>query len=174
MKSLSTNSKRIRETMLCLPFGFLFLVGCGTNYQEVLFQLASAAGRTAVDSFVTDIANAIAGSGEVENQVDDEVDNVDDADNDGGSPDSDGGDGGDLDSLVGDVQAGQDIYTANNCGACHCADGTGGCALEAPSIIGDSTQETDAVLRGGDPHPGGKFNFSDQELVDLVAYMASL
>ncbi len=153
--------------LLCLPLGFVALPGCGTNYEDVLFQVASAAGRTAVDLFVTDVVNTVAGVEDVDNSVDeDATDDTDGADNGGGVVD--------LDSLVGDAVAGQDIFTVNNCGACHCADGIGGCALDAPTVIGVATSVTDEVLRGGDPHAGGKFSLSDQELVDLAAFMASL
>ncbi|MBN4058993.1 cytochrome c [bacterium AH-315-J04] len=165
MQNLITKSTSLCVFLSCLPIGFISVSGCGTNFEDVLFQVASAAGRTAVDAFVTDVANAIAGVEDTDDSVTDVAD--DDSDNDdSGSTD--------LDSLVGDLANGEDIFMANNCGACHCVDGIGGCALDAPSVIGVSTQVTDEVLRGSHAHAGGKFNLSDQEIADLIAYIASL
>lgn len=84
-----------------------------------------------------------------------------------GSGTTDGG-------ATGDAGAGETLFTANACGACHCADASGGCALEAPSIQGVSTDLLDSKLRGNDAHTGGKFGLSDQDIADLGAYLASL
>ncbi len=172
MQNLITKSTSLRILLSCLSIGFISVAGCGTNFEDILFQVTSAAGRTAVDAFVTDVANAIAGVEDVDGSGDNGANN--DSDNDNGSTDDNDAGSGDLDSLIGDLANGEDLYTVNNCGACHCADGVGGCALDAPSIVGVSTNVADIVLRGSNPHAGGKFNFSDQEIADLVAYLASL
>lgn len=85
----------------------------------------------------------------------------------GGSADGGG-------STDGDAAAGEDVYTANSCGACHCADASGGCALDAPSLHDASAEMLNSRPRGDGEHTGGKFDLSDQDISDLGAYLASL
>ncbi|NOT02256.1 MAG: hypothetical protein HOP29_16740 [Phycisphaerales bacterium] len=77
--------------------------------------------------------------------------------------------------MTGDVTAGQTLYADNGCTACHCADASGGCLLDAPALIGVGEDELFGFLVGtATAHPGGKFEFDDQDLLDLEAYLASL
>ena len=145
------------------------LPGCGTNFDEVLYQAAGATGRTFLDRLLTDVANTLA-----------------DSFDQGGTPvpgdELDGDDGSDtvppddppFEQLIGDPGAGEDLYASNSCTTCHCADAGGGCALDAPSLVGAATDTLDDLLRGDADHPGGKFNLTNQEIVDLQAYLASL
>ena len=61
-------------TLLALLVG-----GCGTNFDEILYQSLAATGRTAFDIFLTDLANAIA------DRAEDESDDGDDSDGDDGT-----------------------------------------------------------------------------------------
>ncbi|MFQ5495702.1 MAG: c-type cytochrome [Phycisphaerae bacterium] len=140
--------------------------GCGTNFDELLIQAGTAAGRTAVDLLLTDLANSLADLG---NQ------GAPPGDTGGGTP---GGgttppDGGMLDGLVGTAATGASLFVSNGCSGCHCDDATGGCALSAPRIIGEDPAAIDAVLRGSHPHPI-KVDLLDQDIVDLAAFLGSL
>jgi len=81
-----------------------------------------------------------------------------------------GGGGG---SASPDPVAGESFYIDAVCAACHCADATGGCALDAPSLIGASVDTLEAVLVGDAEHPGGKQDASADDLANLEAYLAS-
>ena len=112
--------------------------------------------------------------GSTANDADGDGDQGGDNDGDGdGPPDQGGGTGGGPTGLTGDPAAGQTVFTANNCAACHCADASGGCALSAPPIAGVTAETLDGVLRGDQAHPT-KVELSDQDLGDLQAYLASL
>ena len=78
-----------------------------------------------------------------------------------------------LRDLTGDTAAGATVYTSSSCCGCHCADAVGGCAMSAPSLVGVSLDLLDANLRGSDSHPL-KPTLTDQELVDLQAWLSSL
>ena len=132
---------------LAVPFA-----GCGTNLNEVLFQSGTATGRTLIDLWLTDFENRLA----------DSLDRNGAAAGGGGST-----------GLTGDPAAGQTVFAANNCAACHCADASGGCALSAPPIVGVTAETLDSVLRGDQTHPTN-VELSDQDLADLQAYLASL
>lgn len=141
--------------------------GCGTNFEDILFQSASATGRTFFDLLLTDLANALA-------------DNFDRGDTPGQGDGLDGGgdttpaDGPPLGDLTGSPDSGDGVYASSGCAACHCPEAAGGCALSAPSLVGVGTETLDDRLRGDVAHPGGKFNLTNQEIVDLQAYLASL
>lgn len=75
-------------------------------------------------------------------------------------------------SLTGDATNGKALYGANGCAACHCADAVGGCAANAPALMGVTTQKLDDHLRGSEVHAGGKFTLTDQEISDLQAFLA--
>ena len=85
-----------------------------------------------------------------------------------------GGDTTDDGGATGDAAAGETLFTGNSCAACHCDDATGGCALDAPSLVGISDATLDDVLRGAASHTGGKLEATDQDIADLTAYLASL
>lgn len=236
------------------------IAGCGTNLAEVLSQSASAAGRTLVDLFITDLVNAVADAADEDGALDDGDADGDDGDDGGdGSGDGDdgdgtgdGGDGGAVDgaalfaddcaachgadgasgfapditgqtaddvaagltsgthgaitmtdeqitalaaflggdsggngsdgsgdgsdggSATGDPAAGETFFAGAGCGACHCADASGGCALEAPSLINSDVDTLEAYIVGDAAHPGGKQDASAQDLADLAAYLATL
>lgn len=81
---------------------------------------------------------------------------------------------------IGDAERGAQLYAVADgvgpsCQSCHCPDASGGCRLSAPNIQGRSFALLDARTRDADvSHPGGKFNFTDQDIADLAAYLASL
>lgn len=83
-----------------------------------------------------------------------------------------GGDGGAT--ADGDPASGEQIFGASGCGACHCDDASGGCALDAPSLSGVAFDRLDEKLRGETAHTGGKFDLNDQDLMDLQAFLAGL
>jgi mono/diheme cytochrome c family protein len=87
----------------------------------------------------------------------------------GGGSDGDGGGNGDV---VGDPVAGEAFYNANACGACHCADGSGGCAASAPDIRAVDTNTILETLAGEASHTGGKIaDVTEQEVADLAAFL---
>ena len=82
--------------------------------------------------------------------------------------------GGDDAASGGSVDDGEMIYTDSNCSACHCADASGGCALNAPPVTNADFELLDRFLRGGESHAGGVFSFDDLEMAGLAAYLGSL
>lgn len=161
----------------------LGLSGCGTNVNELLFQTGTAAGRTLLDLLLTDLANTIEdqldnlseATDDGDQDTDDAggVDDNGDGDTDGEINDNGGATGGGLDDLTGDPATGETLYTANGCAVCHCEDAAGDCALSAPAIIDTAAQSLANFLRGDEIHPS-KIDLTDQEIVDLQAYLASL
>jgi mono/diheme cytochrome c family protein len=156
----------------------LGLGGCGTSINEALYQTVSAAGRTTLDIFLTEFANALAQAftptTPPADDGDDGADNGDGA-NGGDVTDGDGdGDGGDVspDELTPDPVAGGAIFADNGCGACHCDDASGGCAAGAPGMVGLSYDALFDTVGGGTMH-FGKPSLTTQQLVDLEAYLAS-
>lgn len=155
------------------------VVGCGTNLDDILYQTGSSVGRTSLDLLLTDFANAIADRFDDQaadaDQDDDDGDDADGDGDDGDGDDADGGDaddgGGDLTDLTGDPVAGEALFAS--CTACHCADAAGGCMPTAPGLIGADADVNDEYLRGDAPHPT-KPDLTDQEIVDLAAFLASL
>ncbi len=153
-------------TGLCVAVGLLSLAGCGTDLDQLLFQTAAATGRTLFDIVLTDIANDLADA--LEREGESGPDSDDGAGNDG---DGDNGSDGDGD---GGGDAGEVFFASNNCAACHCEDAGGGCALDAPPLVGVEADALDDRLRGDADHPGGKFELSDEDLAALQLYLASL
>jgi mono/diheme cytochrome c family protein len=88
-------------------------------------------------------------------------------------PDPDGG-------LKGDGDRGRELFengdgTNARCTTCHCVDASGGCRLGAPNIQGEELLDIDRRTRSSDvPHSGGKFQFNDQDIADIAAYLQSL
>ncbi len=157
---------RIRKLMgvWLIAMSFMSLIGCGA-LGETALQGGEASLLTLVDLLLTDFSNQVADALEAdEGQA---ADDISDGDDD---------DGNDDDGIIVDdpVLNGEMIFTANGCTACHCADAGGGCALDAPALVGISADSLDDRLRGDTPHPGGKFDFDDLEIADLEAYLASL
>jgi mono/diheme cytochrome c family protein len=82
--------------------------------------------------------------------------------------------------LVGDTARGAELFAQGDgvgpaCQSCHCPDASGGCRLSAPNIQGRPYDLIDARTR--DPevsHPGGKFSFTNQDIADIEAFLASL
>jgi len=153
----------------------LGLVGCGSGVNEALYQTASAAGRTALDIFLTELANALADTFDqtATPPADDGDDGTEDGDGNGNG-DVDDGDGEDVSpgELIPDPANGEAVY-AVGCASCHCADGSGGCAMSAPGLVGASFDTLSDDL-GGDSVHFGQGPLSNQELVDLEAYLGSL
>lgn len=135
--------------------------GCGTSFENAAVQAGAAGGRTLIDLWLTELANQLA----------DQLAGDGSADN---GNDNGGMFGGDLTPLVGDPVNGQALWQANPCMSCHCADASGGCQLDAPNIQMVDRFTIDLRTRGPISHPGGKYNFSDQDVVDLEAYIMSL
>ena len=152
------------------------LSGCGTNLEEILFQASAAAGRTVLDSLLTEFLNDLA-TGTGDGGQPPPQDGMNGAGNGDGS-DPSGGDGmaGDVNGagdLTGNPLTGETVYADNGCAGCHCADAAGGCALSAPDVTGTAVQAVDDSLRGDAVHPT-KPDLSDGEVADLAAYLASL
>lgn len=143
-------------------------IGCGSSFSEILFQAASAVGRSALDGGLTNLANDFADR--ADEQVVDTGDGGDMADDVPDTPVDVPGGGGDL---VGDPAAGESLFTANGCTSCHCDDASGGCALSAPRIVGVAIEEITARLTGDVFHPI-KVDLTAVDLADLQAFLASL
>ncbi|MGB2984628.1 MAG: hypothetical protein WBE26_01985 [Phycisphaerae bacterium] len=145
------------------------LAGCGTNLNELLYQSASALGRTYLDLLLTDAANNVADALD-EDGAPPSDEGEDDGDTDDGNGDDEDGGGVSFDDLTGDPAAGEPLYAS--CAGCHCADASGGCLPGATGLVGASAESLDEFLRGGASHPSS--DLTDQEIVDLEAYLASL
>ena len=136
----------------------LGMSGCGTNLADVLYQTAAAAGRTYVDLLITDVANDLADAIEDEVTGDDDTADGDDADGD-----DDGDDGGD-DADDGGAADGATLY-ANNCAACHGADGASGFA---PDVTGLTADELAAGLESASH---GSISLTDEEVAAIAEFL---
>ena len=68
-----------------------------------------------------------------------------------------------------------DGVNAFACMDCHCADAVGSCFANAPNIVNEAFSIVNAKTRDVDvSHGGGKFNFSEQDVADIVAFLATL
>lgn len=152
------------------------LTGCGANFEEELLITGTAGVRSVFDVFITEIVNSLLDSFEEgETGAPDDAVNDDDEDGDSIDDGSDDGsdDGGSADDAAASIQRGQTLFTENACFGCHCADASGGCAADAPPNAGADVETVDDITRGERDHPGGKFDFSDQDIDDLVAFLAT-
>ena len=148
---------------------FVATVGCGTGFNDALYQTAGSLGRVTLDIFLTELANRLAESFDQDRASDGADDDT------GGDADDGGGGGADQgdDDLVGDAAAGEVVYTTGGCAGCHCDDASGGCALDSPALVGSPVEVLDETLLGDVSHPV-KPAMSGQDLVDLEAYLGSL
>lgn len=150
-----------RFTPVLVVFGGLLAAGCGANTNDLLIQYANAAATTALDQWLTGLANGFAGTPLVDSGGDDQTPVEDD--------DSDGEPTG----LEGDASKGEALYSSNSCAVCHCANAIGGCALAAPAIIGATVDDIAGVLDPLSPHPS-KPELSEQDQADLAAFLATV
>lgn len=143
-------------------------VGCGNDsFRDLAYNTVTSTGRTLFDLWLTELVNNIAGGGE--EPVDNENDNTGGNENDNTSENENTGGG--FDDLTGDVDNGMTLFSTN-CASCHCPDASGGCLLDAPAIVGASAEDIDEYVRGDATHPA-KREWTDQEVVDVEAYLAT-
>lgn len=155
---MSPRRKSITSLFVASPALGLFL-GCGSNAGDLVVQYAEALAQTAVDQWLTELVNDLNGT-PIE---------PDDSDSTPGDGDTGNGDG----EPSGDPVQGASIYAANSCGACHCADAGGGCALSAPAIIATSHESIASILVEDSGHPLQPV-LSETDIADLEAYLATL
>ena len=138
----------VRFAALTLLLG---LTGCGTNIEELLYQSVTALGRTAFDVALTEVANDLADALARDDAP------PDDGDGDGGNGD-DGDDGGNG------PPDGAALY-ANNCAACHGADGASGFA---PDISGQSAAE---LAVGLESPSHGAISLTEDEVAAIAQFL---
>jgi len=79
----------------------------------------------------------------------------------------------------GDPERGATLFKSGDgtgpaCQSCHCSDASGGCRLRPPNIQGKTYDAIHGRTRDTSiQHPGGKFDFTDQDVADLEAYLAA-
>jgi cytochrome c553 len=62
-----------------------------------------------------------------------------------------------------------------SCTECHCAMAEGDCYASAPNIQGEDYDDVDRRTRNiSVSHTGGKFDFSNQDVADIAAFLESL
>jgi mono/diheme cytochrome c family protein len=145
------------------------VAGCGTNLNEALLLASESGARTLVDVLLSDLYADLPDLFTIPPVVGETTDDADDG--------NDGGDVGPGDGAVtdGDAETGGQVFTANSCAACHCADASGGCAASAPAVVGADVDTLRNRLQGDTPHTGGKFaDLSAQDLADVEAFLADL
>ena len=133
---------------------FLGLAGCGTNIEEILYQTGTATGRTLFDVMLTDLANAI-----VECWEGDEApaDGEDDDDANGGE------NGDDANGGNGEVD-GSALY-ANNCSACHGADGASGFAPDITAMAAET------LSTGLESASHGSISLTEEEVAAIAGFL---
>ena len=68
-----------------------------------------------------------------------------------------------------------DGISTKTCVNCHCAMAEGGCYANAPNIQGEDYDDVYRRTRNPDvSHTGGKFDFTNQEVADIAAFLESL
>lgn len=170
-----------RRVLACILPALALVSGCGNDFGYLAYQTAESAGRTFFDLLLTEFANQIYdgltgtndGDNGNDNQSGDDNENDNSAGDDDGDNDNSAGNGGNDNSSAGpDAVAGEQLY-ADSCASCHCADASGGCLLDAPSLVGATAQLLEEFVVGDATHPA-KRDWSDQNLADVEAYLASL
>ncbi|UCD30422.1 MAG: hypothetical protein JSV03_08135 [Planctomycetota bacterium] len=84
-----------------------------------------------------------------------------------------------IERPVGNATNGATLFATGDgqgpgCQSCHCPDASGGCRLSPPNIRGKANDVIDARTRDTSiQHPGGKYSFTDQDVADLEAYLAT-
>ncbi|MCG3136774.1 MAG: hypothetical protein HJJLKODD_00610 [Phycisphaerae bacterium] len=155
----------------------LTCTGCGA-FGDAAFQTGEAGLRTLVDLLLTEFANntldAI-GDDDATDEGDDTGDNGDDnGDEDGDTDDGDDGDtddgetGGDTGGGTDDAVTRGEQILADNCAACHGADGASGFA---PNIQGQTAEVITATIGGEGGH--SVYELTADQIADLTAYLNS-
>lgn len=152
-----------KRGFLCgtMPLMALLVSGCGSNFDEILYQAFAATGRTAFDIFLTDLANDLADGAEGDDAA------PDDSDGDGDDGTGDGGDTGNGGGSDGGGDTGGDgtALFAANCSACHGDDGGSGFA---PDITGHSADE---VIEAMSLTTHGSISLTDDELAAIAVFL---
>lgn len=149
------------------------LAGCGA-LQQTAADGVEAGFQTLVDLWITELANDVAasllgtddGSGDPSGDVPDDGDGGGDADPDDGGADGDTDPGGDppMDDPLARGQA----LVADNCAACHGADGASGFA---PDIQNASADDIGMTIDGSGGHT--PIELTADEVADIVAFLES-
>ena len=146
-----------QPTRLIGPFGLTVLAiavvaGCGFNAEQQIADAVAAAGRSFIDQWLTDLANAAADARDQQNANDNDSQPPDnDNDNDGG------------DDAVGRGEA----LVQDNCAACHGADGASGFA---PDIRGADDALIANKTGGEEGHT--TIDLTDEQIADIAAFLA--
>lgn len=154
----------------------LFFAGCD-SLGEAAAQGTEVGLRGFIDLLLTDLTSQVVDSLNQDDQqdaddmaddADGDIDGTDDG-TDGGDDGTDGGDGTDGDDGTGDdpVTRGETLV-ADNCAACHGADGASGFA---PDIQGAAEELIADRTGGADGH--SSIELSEQDSADIAAYLAS-
>jgi mono/diheme cytochrome c family protein len=155
--------KRIRQWLQAVILVWaLLLAGCG-SLGEAAAQSTDASFRALIDLLLTDLTNQVADSldqdeQEAEDMAGDSDDDLDDADS--------GTDSGDDTSADPAIRG--ETLVADNCAACHGADGASGFA---PDIQGATDELITDRTDGGGGHTS--IELSEQDSADIAAYLAS-
>jgi mono/diheme cytochrome c family protein len=129
------------------------LLGCGTNIDALVAQTGNAAATTVLDILLTDFANQVADSFNPP-PPQPPVDGADNTNDNGG--------GG-----TGDPTAGQQVFAAKGCGACHGPAAEGGVG---PALMGnDESADLEARFGAGATHNGK--TLTEQEIADIAAWL---
>lgn len=151
---------RMRQTPPLAVLILLLIVagGCGSGVNDALLQAFAATGQTIVDLALTEAVNCIAEACEGTDDVDGDQDGENGNGEDGGNGDN-GGNGGDDGGELDGAQ-----LMADNCAACHGADGASGFAGD---ITGMSAEELSAGV--ADPHV--PIDLSDAEFAAIAEFL---
>jgi mono/diheme cytochrome c family protein len=97
-----------------------------------------------------------------------------------GGGDDEGGEDSRADAILalkGDATAGATVYKDQGCTTCHGADGKGtSVTMEnvAAAAVSEKEESIEQILNGGGLMTAYKDKLSDQQIADVVAYLASL
>ena len=170
------------------PWFLAVILACGLCFAgcdslgEAAAQGTDAGLRALIDLLLTDLTNQVADSlnqddeqdaDDMADDSDDGADDTDDGTDDGADDDTDDTDGtddgtDDGDDTSNDAAARGETLVADNCAGCHGADGASGFA---PDIQGASDEMITDRTGGAGGH--ASFELSEQDSVDIAAYLAS-